>query len=75
MDSVWTGHNPAVINSRYNWRGSAGLPQKMILSSMILSKRAEPNPAVIDSRYSWRGSAGLPQKMILPSLILSNPMQ
>ena len=33
------GPNPAVIDSRYSWRGSARLLQKMILLSMIL-----PNP-------------------------------
>ena len=55
------GPNPAVVDSRYSWRGSACSLKKMILLSMILS-----NPAVIDSRYSWRGGACLPQKMILP---------
>ena len=54
------GPNPAVVDSRYSWRGSACSLKKMILLSMILS-----NPAVIDSRYSWRGGACLPQKMIL----------
>jgi hypothetical protein len=71
MDGAQSGSH----RSRYSWRGSACLPQKMILSSMILSKRAEPNPTVIDSRYNWRGSGRLPQKMILSSMILSNPMQ
>ena len=54
------GPNPAVIDSRYSWRGSACPLQKMILLSMIL-----PNPAVMDSRYSWR-AAPVFQKMILP---------
>ena len=60
------GPNPAVIDSRYSWRGSARLLQKMILLSMILL-----NSAVTDSRYSRRASARLLQKMILSSMILS----